>query len=491
MYIVGGLDDQTPLLVWSKIAGKAFLNRYNLVSCYKDILGGLLDFSSAHRPIMTPFFSIFLSLFGSNSYNLFIILTILANLLVSFLFFKRFKFGWVYSFIFAFSAFFWSHLGIHAFLMQLWLIPFFMLFLKKGAVKLGIVMAIIFLISNYYGFFVLLFFSIYSLIRFLLEREGLAVLKHFVVTMFTAGFIAGILLLPFFLKSSTSGGLVVRSFEDFISFSSRPWYFVLPPLKNPWLGSTTEKLLQKISATKYFLADDYFAVEHSGNYFGLLFSAATLLFGVYTLFKADSAVKKKVVLFLGSAFILSLFMLPPFFTLSGVKFWTPGFLLYRFLPMFRVFARLSIVVLFCLLISLGYCFDFVYNTVSKKVRLVLSFAFSIIFVVTLLETYIPPKIQKVESAPLVYSYLGGKEGISFAVYPYSATDEAYFWLDEHKGCVINLYNRELTESLLTKIPANLDFLVVHKYTENLEVFVNSPKLELEQEFPTVLLFAVL
>src|SRR3989344_764877 len=108
MYVIGGLDDQTSLLVWGRISA-----HYLAASpIYSQVFHNLLHPLSTNQPLMSLFLSVFLPFFGGNSFNYLLLLTMLLNIIFSCLFFKKYKFWFVYAAVFVFSSYMWSHIGI-------------------------------------------------------------------------------------------------------------------------------------------------------------------------------------------------------------------------------------------------------------------------------------------------------------------------------------------------------------------------------------------
>jgi hypothetical protein len=524
MYIIGGIDDQITSLVWGALSFSLFNFSIPSLSSWAPYQFIFLDYTHpwmSNQPIYWLFVSLFLSLTSINFYNVFVVGTLLLNLLFTRLLLKDLKYSYIYSFLFVFSTYTYLHIGIHQELLQLWPIMLFLYVLLKDGnnqklknlLVLGLLLSLTLLISNYLGFFLLLFFSSYILLRFFIFKDVL--LKTLIIVAIVSITITTLSIFPYFESNYITGADIGsarslhRPYEDFFTFSSRPWYYVTPAAKNPILGNIAKNTINKLENTNYFLAQNYFAGEHSASYFGLLFLLTTLVFATYIIrfANAPGPVKKQITLFLGIAFILFLFTMPPFFTVSGIKFYTPGQLVYELFPMFRVTARLSIIILLCLLIALAYSVDFL-CTKSDKWAKFLRFYMPLLFIVTLLETFVPVKISKVESPPNIYTYMQAQtsEGSKFAVYPYPLTREAFFWLPVHQRLLINPREYRYGEFDSEKFTKNLntieglqhlqeleaDYLVVHKniLQEDLEFFLMSEKLELVSDFGDYFLYRV-
>ena len=342
MIILGGLDDQTLLLTWGNVSRCFFSKCPSGLSdfyVYKDIFANFIHPLQSNQPVLSLVVSGILHFFGPNSLSVMFIVSVLLNLVFSYLLFRKFKFGLAYSMIFTFSAYAWSHFGTHIDLMQMWVLPLFIYFVlkyqdsltAKRILLLSAILTLIILISNYYGFILIVFLFCYSVSKLLIGQFvlrkpvvrfaasiGLVFLLTFVFTAITLlSYIKGN-----YVRGESIQGTnfsAIRPFEDFIAFSSRPWYFFIPPVKNPMLGSIAKLAVNKISHWNYFLADDYFSAEHSGNYFGLLFLITTVFLCVYVFRKHRRFFKEELLTHVFSGILLISFMMPPFFTISGIK----------------------------------------------------------------------------------------------------------------------------------------------------------------------------
>lgn len=525
MVVIGGLTDQTIYLIWSQISGLFSISDPTLANFfpYQYYFRNLINPLVSNQPISALVFSVFLSLVGKNGFNILILLTIGANFLFSYVYFKKYKLGFMYALLFSFSSYFWIHVGVHIALMQIWVFPIFFYALSEHkkfsiryAIFIGLLLGVIAGVSNYYGFFLLIFFSLYVITKILIE---LVVERCFLKSLFQFYFISiliaimsiGLLLVPYFKNQYFSPELnqkqkIERTLEDFVAFSSRPWYFFTPPVKNPFIGSISEGFISKLKTTKYFLADDYFPNEHSGNYFGLFFLISFSIVVIYTYVKGEKNLKKEIgtLFFVGLAVFL--LMMPPFLTVFGFKFYTPGFLVYRFFPMFRVTARMGILLLIIVLTTFAISFEFVFNTFQDK-KLLLKGFLAVLVVATLLEVFVPVKILWYQGSPAVYKYLRESTpvGSKFVIYPYHKTKEAEFWIPEHKRLLVNIrdytyqdfdsehftYDLGLGKNISELKREGIDYLVVYKEGSSDEIllFQNSPFLNQIEDIGGYLIFS--
>jgi hypothetical protein len=472
MIVLGGMDDQTSLLVWSTISkgifsiGDPILGSYPV---YKAIFSLFSSPFSTPQPLLWSLVSIGLSIFGYAFLNALFVFAVLLTLVFSYLLFKKSPYALLYGLVFTFSSYTWIHLGLHIDLIQIWFIPLFLYVLRRleekrsllGYIKLGVVLALVLPTSNYLWFMLCALYSFYILADILVNLSLKSVvfnIKRFLITLSISLLFVGIMI--FIPKGSSSASAIPlggRPYEDFVTFSSRPWYHFVPSEKNPLLGSVATLLNNKIGEWDYFLADDYFSGEHLAAFYGYSF----LVYLAVSLFVYFRKVKfglntKEVYKFLIMSAFLFLIMFPPFFTIRGLKIFMPAELLYKFFPMFRVTSRFSIMLLMSLLLAVYKMEGLVLKEIPRLKKI-----FILLFGLTLLEVFVPPKVVNYSDPPEEYTRLREvtSEGSVFAVYPYSQTQEALFWLSEHKRLLANprsyrnrqtgYYSKDFTDSLVT------------------------------------------
>jgi len=526
MTIPGGLDDQTIHLSWGLISNSPFtisdpnLNSFHV---YRTIFEHLLNPLLANQPLSTLILSFGLSVFGPDFYFIISLISVGLTFLFARLLLKKYKYSYLWALIFTFSSYMWSHLWKHIDLLQLWIFPLFLIFLKrffatnslKDTMKLAVFFAAATLISNYAGYMTLMYFLIACSVSFFYksysERKfDFLILKNTVLTILIFSCLSLITLFPYISANYFSyeqvGRTVTRTYEDFFSFSSRPWYFLLPPVKNPLLGSFSVNILENIKKTDYFLADDYFANEHQGNFFGFMFLLVSSLVLLWS-YKNSVGTRKKITVYIICNLILFTLMFPPFFTIGGMQIYTPGYLLYKYFPMFRVSSRFSILLLLNLVAITAYAVNENYEKLKSKLRY-LNLIIICLTVVTLIETFVPFDLVKKDNPPAVYLYLydNTPENSIFAVYPNNSTLDAMYWIYIHKRLLMNpkyytsesMVSEEFTMNLnteegLTKlIELNGEYLIVFKNVleEDKEFFENNSKIKLVNEFYDSYLFKI-
>jgi hypothetical protein len=337
--------------------------------------------------------------------------------------------------------------------------------------RFGLFLVIAGLISNYIGFFSSLYFVFYYIFYSIVYRKTEAIkttlvpvlklLSVFMLSIFFVLFpyIRNNVFVPSMSVHEITSKHAVRTIEEYVSFSSRPWYFLLPSTANPVFGPFSQLCYFWISSTGHYLTDDYFARESPSNYFGLSFLALfCICLTIYYRNISEDVKKSTIILFL-TAISIFIFMMPPVITLWGIDFYNISFLLYKLIPVFRVTLRFGVLLQLTFLVILGYVLG------NKSVKYQKQF-FIVVLIVTLLETYVPVKFTKLE-VPEVYYFINSSftSPSSIVIYPYSRTKEALFYTYIHKQYLVNPrgYNKgdfasEAFTSYLVKDPERFYFL---------------------------------
>ena len=215
------------------------------------------------------------------------------------------------------------------------------------------------LFSLYLIYFLFLYIFVYfSFIS--ISKKNLKVIYNFVFTIFLTGVLFLIfnfgLILDFLQPSRTQTNYnfpdktisqTVSNFSfdrekplnDFLYFSSRPWYFILFPSTHPLFGNFTKETINYFSETKnYWIFKNYFPYEHNASFIGFTVLVLTIISQINQKTKNNKIIKN--LLFLN--IFLFIFSMPPYFALSGKNIYTPSYLLYLIFPMFRTLSRIVI-----------------------------------------------------------------------------------------------------------------------------------------------------
>ena len=477
MYVINGLQDQTTLYIWKNTIHLLGVDQYRLVDLckqYVSVINSVGNPMTSSQPVFLLITKYMLFLLDWIFLPLSALITIFLTLLSSYILFKKYRYWYIYAAIFSSCSYFWIKFGIHQELMQVWLFVLFILSLLailfdsrryfRNYVALTALLILSTLISNYLGFVMLVtclavIVSYFLFLKFK-DRLGLVKLRNLLVCLVSAIAIIVMSIFPYIRaafftteENVPSIGYYARPYEDFVTFSLRPWYFFTPSPKNPIYGEFSKNITAKIESTGYFLADDYFPAEHSAAFFGYLFLITFAGCLIYGYKKLDTEIKQKVNVLLLTTILLISFTMPPFFTIAGWKIYTPGHLIATFFPMFRVTARFSPMILLLMLLIMAEIINVIHVNKPKFFK----YFMPILLVVTLAETFVPFKITKYDKVPDPYLYMGAQQPmtIKYLVYPYSKSNESLFWLPDHKQCLMNVRGYRFTnisaEELTLKI----------------------------------------
>lgn len=436
-YILGLLEDNTGYFIGQDSIYKVGLNygeqiKYSISSqpILQDLLANLV---TQTNPILV--------------FNLYVISTLILNLLTAFFLFKKYhsrNISPLLAITYSIAPFIIFKAQNHPSLVSTWVINlglFFILNHKltiKRAILVGVYIAFATLASNYYGYFLILFAGVYygvGALRFFVQKKwsaGFNIILKLIFSMLIAVTLIVIAIFPY-IKANYFGGsneikigkreviidgtktevigtswqiqtpdaitsdieqknplALPRSIEDFTYFTSRPWYYVLPPKSNPFFGEFTGKVIDYMqSIPGNWLAQNYFMREHSASYLGWA-NIILAIIGLFYLKKNPKIFRQnQLILILITIFVLFLFTMPPYFTISGNKIYMPSYLLYLVFPMFRSLTRLGIVILPLFMIFVGYGYQYLFSLRKKYIGITIA---SIFFIFTIAEFIVPIKI---------------------------------------------------------------------------------------------------
>lgn len=379
--------------------------------------------------------------------NLLIIFTTIVSIFVFFKFFSYFfenkLIPFLLSLILMFSPYFHYKLYIHYDLAQFWMfVLIFLLILKAKNILnfgfAGLLLGLFVGISNYLAYFSIIFITLFLISSFLLNFfKKINVEKHYLklhnlVVFYLIFLFSGFLVMLPYIKglssniNSTQSEQLSRTIEDFIIFSSRPWYYILPPVDNPFFGWITENFIDYFSvSTKNYLFNNYFKSEHSISFLGILNLIMSLI-GIYQVLKFEDRKVKSIVNPLVVTFIaIVLISMPPKVTLNGLDILLPSYINYEIFPMFRVLSRIGVFALFITLIFTGFGYKFIVN----KFKIGKYYLF-IFFSISLIEFFIPLKITYSSTVPNMYQYISNQlpSNSIISVYPESRTRDYLYWI---------------------------------------------------------------
>ena len=483
-YLLGFIEDNAGLFSIPRlISGLAGCTDY--VGYPTGLCQNLL---TSNQPFMViPAFLLAQMLHPVLAYNLIVLGGAALNFLFAFGFFKKLFGRFVavlLATIFLFSPYLSYQSRSHFDLIQFWPVIWFLetLFFSKSrhkAVFLGLLLTLITGISNYLGYFTTLFTSIYLTFNFMVSAGKLSALKKNypdVVKSAAVFALSSLLFMAPYIRSnyfspkarieeSADSKAVNRPFEDFVTFSSRPWYYLLPSVDNPFFGGLSQNALDRFSNGGNYLTQNYFKAEHSASYLGwtnLILLAVGLAGRVLCRptdgqesgthpedgkhpptpqTAAESASPPNLPALLITVIGLTILTMPPAITVNGGTIYTPSYILFKVFPMFRVLARMGVLILFLTLIFTGHGYlALIKLWITKKMsRRVVRSVLLILVLFSIAEFFIPLKITHIGTPPKIYTYIGTTDSLKspITVYPYNKTNEALFWMTTYSQPLIN------------------------------------------------------
>lgn len=316
-----------------------------------------------------------------------------------------------------------------------WL-PLFLLFLIKtdesprfkNAFFLGVSFSLIFLTSLYQGYFAILlalsFLVIKIIYRFIKERTFYLNLTRLKVYLL-AVFVSLALIFPtgfqFYQGKKAEGSnpieTHVRSLEELLSLSLRPWDLLIPPPDHPVFGKYELPIHLKIRS----LTNDYKSISaflpERVIYFGWITFIFTLV-GVFLGWKRKVS-REFIVVTLGTLLLIFLISLPPFVYVKGVKVLLPSYFLYQILPVFRVYARLGSIILLLVIPLLALGLSFWLGKFKGAGKIIISTLVSGVILFEFLN-FPPFHVSDFGKIPQSYKWLSEQPG-SFGIIEYPRT----------------------------------------------------------------------
>ena len=211
--------------------------------------------------------------------------------------------------------------------------------------------------------------------------------------------------------------VVKRGLSDFMLYSIMPYHFIIPPSGNPITGPLGKKVVDFIRDNwNYFLAKNYVFSEHGGDFLGW----ANLLLFLISIFwiirklienskqKKDLDSLRYMAIFAVAGLLLYTFSMPPYFTISGFKIYTPAYLIYTFFPMLRTLSRMGVIIFLCVLVVNALFLSKMGRSQKGPSQIGIRIFVILFALITILEFYMPLKYLDDSTPPPAYAYIGTK-----------------------------------------------------------------------------------
>lgn len=311
-----------------------------------------------------------------------------------------------------------------------------------SAFYVGVSFAGITLTSLYFGYFCIylgLFFIAFDFLT--CGREN----KNKICMNYMCGALsATVLVLPFIYQdlliqvNSTSNTLLsqgkIRDFNELAVYSARLWEYLVPSIDHPILGAYLERFVQlNLHGSN---------VPEQTLYLGFvpmcLFITGTFLVAQKKLNK----IHRNYYLFFAFGVLLMVFLsLPPLLKFGYIEVPTLSYFAYKLVPMFRVYSRFGILVIFFLSSAVAIVLTHLKSMPSNKYYLMILLLMPILFFEYW--SISPNQIYNVSNPPEVYKWLASqKEDFLIVEYPMMLPQEVsfsnyLFWQRIHKKKMVN------------------------------------------------------
>lgn len=428
-------------------------SQYNFFFSYVDIL--------LNKFLLLLFRNMEFSL----AYWIYWILFFILNFISSYLLFKKLKIERILSIVFSllYSTSIYALYRLISFTPSLYLVFFFPLSLYlvlsertfKNILSLSLLIILSLFTSMYHGYFLIITLLSFSFFHYAKSLKSFAKIfliilssLSLVLLIFWNVFISNT---PFLSKEDSStiepGIVISRPIQDYYNLSFRPWYFFIPPQSSLFFGELSSSIHNKISSSNYYLANDYMEEEMAGSYMGWHFILGTIVV-LYLLLvkklKKKEYPKFKTVYENSGMIIKSLLTIlvilfisgPPSFTINGLEIFTPTYLLYHIVPVFRTLTRWSVVVYLFVLIINTYLVQDLYLFMKYKLQRVLFISLFLILNFIVFSIKIP--IINLSNPPAEIDFLRDTypTSVNYAVYP-KGDYYSIFWITSHKDNLLN------------------------------------------------------
>lgn len=464
--IIGQLGDQIGSLWLGDIffTKKFYLLNYYSIDFFKNIQPHYTEnlFSNIYNFIYLTL-SYFLG--GVLAYNLLTFLILVANSFSFYYLLKQLKIkriiSLIFSFFFSLIPYFYMHFE-HQTLLVLFPSIFIISYLLrvdltnisyKNFLVIAICTTLQGLFSLYLIYFLTIYLFLYFLVSSILQREFKIIMNFVLIMGLTAAMFLLFnfnLVLGYFSPSRTQVSFNFpnknisqsvtgyffdreRPLNDFLYFSSRPWYYFLAPTTHPILGNSTKDLIYYFSENRnYWIFKNHFPYEHNASFIGYSIIALSLIAFL------NKNLRKN--LLIRNFFILNIFLfilsMPPYFTFNGINIYTPSYILYLLFPMFRSLARIVIFIQINFFIISALTLNEITRKMTSRSSYIVVFLISLCLVLDFMTNYKFTKVS-VNSETNYFLLNTNQEKKMVAVYPNSFRNEFLLNMRFHESPFFN------------------------------------------------------
>ncbi len=477
---------------------------YNYNDMVRIIVGGPNNF---YDQLSAVIFNNLIAMFGSIlANNIYVILNLLVCLFITYKLVKSLKLSTAVSIITALTYslspyFIFRVISYTPSLYCIWLFPLLIFLLNKNA-KLRYILIFLLVaifLSNYYGYFcyfIFLFWRSYDVLRKKLKwtrafREVIAVTFGMILCCLI--FILPVLEtnLPIFgsyfknTHEKTTTYRIYRPIEDIYNLSLRPWYFLIPPKTSLFFGDISQIAYSKIEGTGNYLTTSYTEEEMAGAYIGWQYIIGFIVVlvllvmerkrvAVSTTFPSVVLNKYNIQRFFYIIILILCVSGPPTISVFGLKIYTPTYVLYYIVPIFRTLVRWELVIFLFVLLTCAYLIDDILNWNSSKFYKCVLVTGLFCLNITIFAIKLP--VINICNVPLEYQYISSFKGENYIVFPKGDYYSIFWGWVSHVNLnnPVDNYNKDLALQPDQLIPslfhADVNSLFLKEHNINLLVY---------------------
>jgi hypothetical protein len=231
----------------------------------------------------------------------------------------------------------------------------------------------------------------------------------------------------------TSGGHAseyVRPISYLFAQSARPLSYLLPASTHPIFGAFTKNMFGSIFYGR-------------GSIEQTLYLGWVPLILAYVAFRqwrhkrsqpaqypdySASSENFAIGFFIFSAILAFLCSLPPYGNLGLFKIYLPSYLFYKFLPMFRAYARFGILVSLSVAVLAGFGLKYTLERIKTKEKRRFFTGFMVLAILFEFTNMPPLRVADISKVPSVYQWLGEQKGdLIIAEYPMAMVSQGEAW----------------------------------------------------------------
>lgn len=279
------------------------------------------------------------------------------------------------------------------------------------------------------------------------------------------------------LHKNVNYSMAARPESDRWAFSAKPWNYLIPDINNPFLGDFAVQANYWIwNHPPYYLTEPYFPKEHT-LYLGYSLILLSLVTLYLTFIKKITYLKKtklRILFFLILGIIATVFSFPPYIVVKGLYIYFPSHYLYEFIPQFRAYTRFgAITFLSVAFIATEYFSYMIQSDLKRSYKIVISTTIVLLVLIEFANPYFSNSISALPTTP--YQWLYKQPGpFTYIEIPKRTdyTDQLYDYVNNTNIKSLNPYlnTSQVVEEIEQNIVSNIGdskFLLCQRFKKDL------------------------